>query len=310
MVFKAPDWRDEAAYPSHLEYPSLSFWAWQFLRRNKGYQKDWDLYVSRLQKMADRVPELALFVRACIEMNFHKSEEGKSICAPDKWNALAALADDQPECYEANPPFLDSETVGQWTNRVGNWSSGKEESDERGSAWLRPFDKYLGGLWGLERIRNPGLEEIAFPDGFQQGGTTMHAYYGRHHDEPKERTYRATLQKYHVMPIFDLRLPVDVLKGQFAALLEERKKMGDAKVFSLYDSRPERSLNLYRNYLRVLDATDDGEKSAAIARVLLPRHDSALARSTVDNWSKAAEIVRSETYHLFPSHSAIKSKKN
>lgn len=41
MPFTAPDWREESAYPKSGDDHNLSFWAWQFLRRNSTYQADW-----------------------------------------------------------------------------------------------------------------------------------------------------------------------------------------------------------------------------------------------------------------------------
>lgn len=41
-VFNPPDWRDASAYPLKTDDLSLSQWAWEFLRRNPDYQKDYE----------------------------------------------------------------------------------------------------------------------------------------------------------------------------------------------------------------------------------------------------------------------------
>ena len=64
MSFVAPDWRVESEYPSPDQNTGLSFWAWQFLRRNREYNADWNKYSASLNQMAARVPELWPVVRA------------------------------------------------------------------------------------------------------------------------------------------------------------------------------------------------------------------------------------------------------
>ncbi|WP_295994047.1 DUF6499 domain-containing protein [Rugamonas sp.] len=41
MSFIAPNWRDESVYAKFSRNDNLTFWAWEFLRRNSVYQADW-----------------------------------------------------------------------------------------------------------------------------------------------------------------------------------------------------------------------------------------------------------------------------
>lgn len=41
MLYKIKDWRDEKNYEYITDFSNEIFWAWEFLRRNAEYQKDW-----------------------------------------------------------------------------------------------------------------------------------------------------------------------------------------------------------------------------------------------------------------------------
>ena len=59
MLFTAPNWREESAYPRDSDNCSLSFWAWQFLRRNCAYQADWRELAEEMRLKAKSFPTLA-----------------------------------------------------------------------------------------------------------------------------------------------------------------------------------------------------------------------------------------------------------
>ena len=68
-----PDWRDASAY-SHLdpETTTGAQWAWEFLRRNENYQKDY----AQWAKVPKRGPESVAYIKAMLERHI---QEGKPL---------------------------------------------------------------------------------------------------------------------------------------------------------------------------------------------------------------------------------------
>ena len=56
QCFEAPNWKDEAAYPITKDAKPTR-WAWEFLRRNKGYQTDWQTFADAVMAKAREHPE-------------------------------------------------------------------------------------------------------------------------------------------------------------------------------------------------------------------------------------------------------------
>ena len=52
-AFIPPDWRDASAYPLNTTDLDPGRWAWEFLRRNPDYQKDYEHFVSLPSYRAD-----------------------------------------------------------------------------------------------------------------------------------------------------------------------------------------------------------------------------------------------------------------
>lgn len=86
-----PDWQDEAQYEDHGDY--LQDWAWEFLRRNPEYQKDY----ARWAELPD------------------EDEAGKN--HSPKYAVSVCLEDDM-RYYHAVPAALPGETVAQFETRT------------------------------------------------------------------------------------------------------------------------------------------------------------------------------------------------
>lgn len=93
-VFNPPDWRDASAYPVKADDLSLSQWAWEFLRRNPDYQKDYEHF--------DGLP------------SYHPN--GSKTC---KWHACRANWWDDPELRYCKQSLLpDEDTIAEYFHRT------------------------------------------------------------------------------------------------------------------------------------------------------------------------------------------------
>lgn len=277
MTFTAPDWRNEFEYPSHKENSSLSFWAWQFLRRNKQYQADWQSYVESLREMVKRKAELAPFVEIVCDASLSADERIKQLSQVKR----PGLED--CEFWHA-PNIQESQSIIAYARRTGK---------------AEPKERALAHKWGLEKLTNPARIDVGPREGFQTAGGPT--FVGDAESYCNDDNY--------IITALDLRKPVASLREEFEFLLAIRDERIKSKAVVPYKGRPDRSLHLFPAYLRVIDATDADISVREVASVLLPHQDSDGACKVVRNWCKAAEKIRTETYRVLPAHSVIKSKK-
>jgi hypothetical protein len=142
MSFVAPDWRNEFEYPLNDDSLNLSFWAWQFLRRNKEYQRDWSAYVAGLQAMTARIPELTSYV-----------DFGSGTIKQDAPEPMISLANAQPEYALPN----------------------------EGSGCISRLSE-IGEKWGLCWLENPASPSLPREGGFLvEGGVLLSVALNNHH---------------------------------------------------------------------------------------------------------------------------------
>lgn len=269
MSFSPPDWREALAYPSPETQPDLAFWAWQFLRRNPGYQAEWTSYVASLAEMVVRVPELGHFVKA------H--------CSPQ--------SDSSSDDAKVRNEFLDIKVLGLLLNQP-EFHVIDSSLEEDGRRWSRNKEFVLGDRWGIDRLQHPGMDTLRSPNRFLcDGGHACFVGYDRSNVDDAN----------YALLKFDLRLPVDALRSQFETLLQERARRIEKGYLVCYEGRPQRALANYGSYLRVLDAITAQAKVSDIATVLLPHQDAEGAKKVIRNWSIAATKIRDDTYRTLPA---------
>ncbi|MFZ5659568.1 MAG: DNA -binding domain-containing protein [Pseudomonadota bacterium] len=126
-----PDWTDQSKYPSHH---LLSYWAWEFLRRNAGYQNDYKAFSS--------LPD-------AIDNN-----------TTGKWKGSLR---EPLHCFYCNPAAMPGETVEEYLirNAHEDWQA-------------IPMADYLCSKWGISPVPHdpsndnpfalgPGFEEYRPP---------------------------------------------------------------------------------------------------------------------------------------------------
>lgn len=284
MSFIAPDWRDASQYPAPDTETNLVFWAWQFLRRNHDYQTDWSNYISDLQRVVECEPKWLAYLQRknCLAEVFRGQE------APthsEEWKFAFLAAEHMPiEFVDVDPePWPDERTVGEWSARL--------RTVQRGRGGVRPREIALGEKWGLNFIQNPGLEKLQRSNGFLNDGRRVRLIGDTNERIDDENFW---------IPEIDLRYPVEVLRAQFEIMLAERTTLINKGKIVPYEDRPQRALQNYRSYLRVLDATDNGIEIPEIAKTMLPHQDFEGAKKSVRNWSIAAKKIRSDSYVTLP----------
>lgn len=277
MSFVAPNWKNKLEYPDPSIQKNLSFWAWEFLRRNISYQNAWREYVGTLREKVDRFPELEKFVD-------HLISERPACQTNENGNFISLYSKESHFISFSGPPFI-GESVEEWKVRI------EELSIEADSLKI---DKLLGEPWGLGRIINPMTKYSISNVYWLKTGTALTRIVGSTKDFEG--------LNYFITP-FDLRYPVDVLKSQFEAILRNREWLIKNNTIEKYNARPEKSLMNFGNYLRTLDALAEGVTIADIARHIFPNEDSEGAKKKVNNWKKRATIIMNEEYKIFPLYS-------
>lgn len=121
MTIAIADWKDVNAYP-RWGRPSLMRFAWEFLRRNPEYQKDWENYVHICRSIVPNYDPLSYLDYR----DRHKLEH-------------------HPDYHHFDPPRMAGETAEEWDVRV----SGENCNVVSFSIWYAQ-------KWGLRAgIRNP-----------------------------------------------------------------------------------------------------------------------------------------------------------
>ncbi|MFZ6673951.1 hypothetical protein [Undibacterium sp. Xuan67W] len=287
--FTAPNWLNESEYPDHKDIDDLQFWAWQFLRRNKNYHFIWLQYVEALNAVIRRLPELKPILRGRTVANSVCDDYTNEAEKANYWR-LDAIASQQRELnvFSGIGLLHDETTVNEWRERLS-------ASGEIQNASVESLESYLGEKWGLTCLTNPNYSELTGRSNF----TTCGIWHRYAWNDPSHR-----YKKYLTDPVYDLRLPVDVLKRQFENVLKEKKEREKKGLFVSVKVRP--VLPKYRDYLRVLDALECGLTHEEIAKKLQPKIDIALAKKNVTAWKKAAKKLVEKDYLDLPAHMILK----
>lgn len=269
-IFTPPNWRNQDEYPTDKGDHTLSFWAWQFLRRNKDYQNDWLVYAETLVSIATQKPEVLPYIR--IDLNL-----GRTI-RNDEMFRLSKLVNEVSSTYQLSKQCIS-----------------------------------LGKKWGLLKIHNPTRADITGGiNHFLESGTQL-----IHFEFPERDTAlpREFLKETHpkngdeyVRPVFDLRFPVEVLRSQFELILKKRQARIESEIIVPHKGRPHKQVVNFQNYLRVLDALDEGRSIPEIAEIILSKQDQDNAKKTVRNWKNAATLIRDKDYITLPLYCGFRKK--
>jgi hypothetical protein len=275
MTTVIADWMEPRAYPKWGR-SSLGRFAWEFLRRNPEYQKDWDAYLSICRSVLPHYdPRVELS-----QSDYDKLE-------------------DHPDHLHFEPGRSGQESEDEWRSRV-----------KAGRITLLPI--WYARKWGLRNtiydphypydssfpcptfIHSPSIVHILTENwpGFKEGGPiyTLH---------PKTAIG------------FDMSLPIDLqIEAVRKYLLGHQQYLIKKDVIKPFPNNVPRKEWVV--YLRLLDADAAGAKPKEIAAQLYPEEEDVypdyIPQKKVRTALKQAKKWRDEWYSLIPSLQPRKKK--
>lgn len=316
-----PDWRDEAAYPDS-KTTSPTRWAWEFLRRNPGYRKDWARYIERATEAAGKDPALRDLVEAMQDATadawkvFREKYSRPGKAGPGEWCDLALKLEDAEAMFEYAPPRLPGESKREHVKRCGRVT-------------CVPLAVALARKWGLEGIEPPHLSKpwgawrLRFKESALRGPAELDFRYSAPRvsgvagdasltaEERKEeaamafeRLLRHFGHAHFQVVAFDLRLPLEAQLHFAERGLNAAAKLGEERG----DFKRVRARNFtprsFPHYLRALDATASGATVVDIVTAILPGEDDSYpnraASKKVAMWIRKGEELRDGGYRAIP----------
>lgn len=254
-----PNWKREEEYPNNDA--SAKEWAWEFLRRNENYQKDYEILMNFLKEIGF----LELVEKAIQNRNtkMPKKAEGKISTAEISTKASKAMQD-----------FCNNYKI------VGYGG----EPDPALSAKSQAFDFMVDRLRVCDRPKRVGYiqsyvdKENASFDLLTLGGIPVMI---ESMDKVECEENKAKPVKTKVRPT-DLIVAIDLtgnIKDQMNIISSlaraQQKQLSDWGIYKNPRNRPEE----FRLYLRILDALADGIDQDQIGEIFWPDDTEGLNRA-------------------------------
>lgn len=266
-AFVPPDWRDASAYPTTYNDLSLAQWAWEFLRRNPEYQKDYEHFAS--------LPDY----------HANGAKTAKWYCTETVWWG-------NPELRYCKYPLLpDEATIADYFHRT------KDDTPFHYS-----LEDHLIEKWGLTatEIYDPSYDggdmclqcESELPKLLISDPEIHPELSQLHHVEPEGR-FEITLR-------FDCRYSIEKqLEEAKRILLDYKEGLKEHALFpdlknEIVIDRKSIQINKLPMYLRVYDGKQSGETFSEIGKVIFrSTEQSASADKTraFNAFNKAKELV-------------------
>jgi hypothetical protein len=240
VVLIRPDWTKAAAYRD-LARASLRRIAWEFLRRNPEYQKDWQRYANAMRGLVAGDATLEPYV--------------EHLLAPD-------------------PPVAHDAATGAERERL--WSllvalPGYRIQDEQAPSGSRRIEMHYGRKWGLSGIRHPmdsRHSRFRFTTD-ARSNWSVHVATGAGVQSLEEKQGGLHGGKWVVLAI-DLSYPIKVIESNVLDLLKAERALRIAT--GDFEPITSRALanSKYIEYLQILDGTAEGKTASEIGAVLAP----------------------------------------
>jgi hypothetical protein len=342
LITEKPNWRTGEGYPDHGDKTRL--WAWEFLRRNPNYRRDWERIVSIAERLREKYssPEFEL-----------NKQLPHPLPLPPMLIMERAWSHEEETATAYDPPRLDGETMAQWLKRVGRGNCTSIERFLARQYGLRMMNDpaanrflWVGGGWETPGVSQPGryrdndefrwfhyVERLAelldkpgqpeqtlangreFVAGLRRLMETRKAEMFENSDPQSKRAHGKLVLE------FDLSFPyVSQLEKAADQIQFEQEKFIESGG-KVWDGRKDKTRNLYCKYLRVLDALDeiDDERETAkvIAGIMKAQYaDKETAITGASAWLEAAKALRDGGYkklvaidNSWPSRHKISKKK-
>lgn len=319
--FEAPNWKDEAAYPITKDTKPIR-WAWEFLRRNKSYQADWQKFADAVFEKAKAHPETLEYALWLLS----RTDEA--------WEQFAAKFSDEAERDLAFRKYTD--TIFDYHDGPLMAFDPPLESGESYAAYKQRVTKYTSCLLSDYLGRKWGIHSIWHPNSLKFGGSTgvrFKSSLGSGWSVPNV-DFRSDLARFEANPIpyftreeyavrlvtdlgarlgkpeletitFNLSLPIDEQVDLVRAHLKKRARIRSEAGEMQIVPQPRYEARMYQRYLRAFDAKQAGAKPADIVEVLLPNEPNDASNgysgsAKVKVWIRQAEFLIESGYRFIP----------
>ncbi len=333
-MWKRPDWKNPENYPNPDNAPLIQ-WAWEFLRRNPAYLSDYQRYLSDEAIANSNLIRCIEEKFDAVRVLFGKdSDEYKAIFKTYQKQLELSM-----NCLVIKPEAKEDETFYQWIERTGGhitrWESPNLSLSKK---WLG-LDRvsYLPCPSDDKAWDGEGHMALTFNTSTQMSGLNsrhetpkddaelLHLYKQLSEDDDQS-TKQDIWQKIHTIqfefryglrgnvPMKEIRYKpsgINELLLKFDLSLPIKNQLKAAKYFFEKEQRRYKklgrevinsrtSVKKYRDYLRVLDAFEEGTEKKEISKIIFPDKDNSypdyLGDKNVDNYYKAALELQSQKY--------------
>ena len=269
-----PDWRKESDY-DYTKTLREDGWAWEFLRRNPQYTKEWKKTLSKHQaedkpRRKKRYAELSAFLESktgkfSFIPGFEKEKSFDEFS--ERGLRFAALYLNQLE-KETTPDFIDS--------------------------------KGAGNRWGFKLTDVLFNPEMIYPQ-FDEYTLIFDVFGWYYTKEDIDQQLMPALKEWEVAAVYDLRTSIGHQTKRFKEFLTREQE--NLKASSVIKTR-RLNKSVYIRYLRVLDAKEDSVKQSEIARIIFPNDDNKgatpPAQVNLKTDYKRAKKIRDVDYMKIP----------
>lgn len=266
-AFIPPDWRDESAYPSKADDLSLSGWAWEFLRRNPEYQKDYEHFAS--------LPD-------------YRANGAKTV----KWHCTQTMWWEDPELRYCKQPIIeDDDTIAHYFHRTGD-----------NTPFYYSLEDHLIEKWGLTSME---IYDPSYDGGDACLYFTPELPRELHFYNPETHTELSQLHPVKPDGMFEITLRFD-FRYSVEKQLDEAKKIlmsykEGLKENCLFPDLKNEIVSTSKSiqikklpiYLRVYDGRQGGAAFPDIGKVIFRGTDENVDKQRAFNaFKKAQELVQ------------------
>jgi len=280
-----PDWRDDSQYP-HPKTTPLKQWAWEFLRRNPAYQKQWQETIEPWRRPDGNFDNKGAIEAKTRQFSQTTEYQEKWKKHQENWPEIAKARNlkEAVQAYtilENNPEYMASLNALTITDPVAELQSN--------------FGFYSIVLLPPSIPSNALPMHVTFHASLKGTRSIMKTIY------PSDKTAAFEppieidwLKKNEILVCFDLELPIETqIKNAKEYLKTLRKQLSDMGVIKI--KNPRNHIELFQRYLRVLDGKDRGIPEIKLLECIFPdKVDIEIVKYAV----KTAEYLRNEGYRF------------
>lgn len=275
-----PDWTKESEYPDP-NTTRMSEWAWEFLRRNHAYQKDYNDFKTYLDdiKYKESLERLNKYAgdRQNEPTNWNKFEKLDHEVLMEAWNR----ADQISVKYNVSTIY------GLLPDPGKSYKKARVTFETGGGVRFYSFFNEFNitekiGIGTNDRYIKFIVKHILSENNVKNNDTKRVEIKVSSRKLISEINLESPIEKQ-----------IDLLKKTAIAL---QQQLNEWNVFA----EKRKQTDYYREYLRVLDAKEVNAKHDEIVNILIPNENNDSpdfpARKKINNWAKSAKRLRDNDY--------------